>query len=412
MRILFVAQRYHPCVGGVETQTRLVVRELARRGHDLKVVATTLREARLPVRLRVLGDSLLLPDGASYNDEGTPVHVLAPSLWDRLRMLPIAVRAMPFLARQYHILRRLGYPFFRSVFAPKLRPFIAWADVVHSVAGNYLGWTAQEVARALGRPFIVTPYVHPGQYGDGPDDARHWQLADAVLALLETDRKVLIERLRVPAEKVHLYGVVPLLPEQADGAGFRARHGLGKVPLVLFVGRMNDYKGAPALVQAASLVWETRPDVHFVFIGPASEDERRIFTGADARLHYLGRVSDQEKADAYAACDVFCMPSRHEILPAVYLEAWSYGKPVVGGPAPGLWELIEGNQAGIVVAQQPEAIAKGLLQLLQAPDWARHLGENGRRLVQQRYTREALVDTLEQIYSELLVRFASPQITR
>ncbi|SHL05804.1 glycosyltransferase family 4 protein [Rhodothermus profundi] len=400
MRILFVTQRYHPFVGGVETQTRLVVHELARRGHKVQVVATTLRDVRLPVRLRVLGDSLLLPRGQSYKDEGVPVHALTPSVWDRLRMLPIGVRAVPLLARRYHTLRRFGYPFFRRVFAPRLRPFIEWAEVVHSVAGNYLGWTAQEVARALGRPFVVTPYVHPGQYGDGPDDARHWQAADAVLALLETDRKVLVERLGVPPEKVHLYGVVPLLPEQADGAGFRKRHGLGKAPIVLFVGRMNDYKGAPALVQAAPLVWARRPEVHFVFIGPASEEERRIFDGVDARVHYLGRVDEQEKADAYAACDVFCMPSRHEILPAVYLEAWSYGKPVVGGPAPGLRELIEGNEAGIVVAQTPEAIAEGLLHLLQAPEKAHALGENGRRLVQQRYTREALVNVLERIYAD------------
>ncbi|MFO7315317.1 glycosyltransferase family 4 protein [Rhodothermus marinus] len=407
MRILFVAQRYHPFVGGVETQTRLVVHELARRGHEVQVVATTLCEPRLPARLRVLGDSLLLPDGHSYDDERVPVQVLTPDLGDRLRMLPIALRAVPLLARRYHALRRFGYPFFRRVFAPKLQPFVAWADVVHSVAGNYLGWTAQEVARKLGRPFVVTPYVHPGQYGDGPDDARHWQTADAVLALLETDRRVLVERLGVPPEKVHLYGVVPLLPERADGAGFRARHGLGEAPVVLFVGRMNDYKGALALVQAAPLVWAKRPEVHFVFIGPASEDERRIFEGADARIHYLGRVDDQEKADAYAACDVFCMPSRHEILPAVYLEAWSYGKPVVGGPAVGLRELIEGNEAGLVVAQTPEAIAEGLLRLLEQPEQARRFGENGRHLVWQRYTREALVDTLERVYGALLTRATS-----
>lgn len=402
MRILFVTQRYHPYIGGVETQTRLVVHELVRRGHEVQVVATTLREPRLPRRLQVLGDSLLLPRGQSYHDAGVSVHVLTPSLWERLRMLPIAVRAVPLLARRYHALRRWGYPFFRRIFAPKLWPLVEWADVVHSVAGNYLGWTAQEVARQLERPFVVTPYVHPGQYGDGPDDARHWQTADAVLALLETDRQVLTEHLGVPPEKVHSYGVVPLLPEQADGVGFRARHGLGDAPIVLFVGRMNAYKGAPALVQAAPLVWKTKPEVHFVFIGPATEEEQRIFAGVDARVHYLGRVDEQEKADAYAACDVFCMPSRHEILPAVYLEAWCYGKPVVGGPAPGLREVIEGNEAGVVVAQTPEGIAQALQQLLVDSDLRRRLGANGRRLVQRRYTREALGDTLERIYGELL----------
>ena len=91
-------------------------------------------------------------------------------------------------------------------------------------------------------------------------------------------------------------------------------------------------KGAPAILAAAQSVWQKQPEARFVFIGPASPVEQEMFKSCDSRILYLGRVDPQEKADALAACDIFCMPSMSEILPTVYLEAWSLGRP-------GIWQV-------------------------------------------------------------------------
>ena len=106
--------------------------------------------------------------------------------------------------------------------------------------------------------------------------------------------------------------------------------------------------------------------------------------------------------DAYAACDLFCMPSTSEILPTVYLETWSYGKPVVGGKAHGLPELIEGNGAGVTVEQSAPKLAEALAHLLADPAERARLGEAGRRLVETRYSSPAVVGALEALYSTLL----------
>ena len=55
-------------------------------------------------------------------------------------------------------------------------------DVVHSLAGNYLGWAAREAAHERGIPFVSTPFVHPLQWGDGPNDVAYYRQADAVTA--------------------------------------------------------------------------------------------------------------------------------------------------------------------------------------------------------------------------------------
>jgi phosphatidyl-myo-inositol dimannoside synthase len=245
---------------------------------------------------------------------------------------------------------------------------------------------------------VLTPYVHPGFGGDRPQRAALYKTADAVLALLETDRQHLIS-LGVSADKIHLSGVVPLLPAASDPEAFRSDHGLAAAPVVLFVGRIAPHKGYLELLQATDIVWRTRPEVRFIFIGPGEANATGVFEQKnDSRILYLGAVSEQVKGNALAACDILCMPSIAEILPAVYLEAWSYGKPVIGGTAKGLDELIEGNGAGVIAEKEPGVIAQKILMLL-GDDALRHeMGEKGRAMVAKRFSEPALVDAFEATY--------------
>jgi len=401
MRILLVAQSYHPCVGGVETHVRQIAHEMRRLGHCVRVAAGNFGPYRGRRRAAVLHDSLLAEAHSDYDDEGVPVHALTPSATDRLRLLPIAVRALPRLQRYAHGgLKRFGYGWYRGVYLRRLRELASEADVVHSLAGGYLGWTAQEAAASAGVPFVTTPFCHPHQWGDGDLDVKFYCRADAVIGLVQTDRDYLAE-IGVPENKLNVVGVSPDVVSGSSGAQFRSANGLGDAPVVLYVGRMMAQKGAAALLAAAQRVWTSMPEVRFVFIGPASLQESEKFADRDPRVIYLGRVPAETKSEALAACDVFCLPSISEILPTVYLEAWTFGKPVVGGDAPGLRELVEDNRGGLTVSQEPEEIASALLKLLKDPDLRDSLGENGRLLVEERYSVGAVTGSLLAIYRSL-----------
>ena len=95
------------------------------------------------------------------------------------------------------------------------------------------------------------------------------------------------------------------------------------------------------------------------------------------------------------------MPSLSEILPTVYLEAWSFAKPVVGGHAHGLPELVEGNEAGLTASQKPEEIADALTRLLGDARLRSKLGRNGQRLVETQYSVPAVTGALAEIYGQL-----------
>ncbi|MGE0451154.1 MAG: glycosyltransferase family 4 protein [Vicinamibacterales bacterium] len=439
MKILLVSIGYPPHIGGAQTQARFVAQQLSRRHHvEVAAVAFSVHSSvppwlfaardRVVAVLRAIARRTGTYDGAlarrfrrmrefcadfdmylwfkpypDHADGPVKVHSLAPSHLARLPLIVaawIASRDAEPGQRREVFLRA----FFDRLYLPRLRAAMQGQEVVHSLADGYLGWAAEQAARERGLPFVITPYVHPGHHGEDDQNVEFYRRADAVFALLETGQATLA-KLGVPRERLRLSGVVPLLPSSVDPVGFRQREGLGTRPMVLFVGRIMDYKGVHAMLAATAQVWAAVPDAHFCFVGPSERGSHEAITRLDdSRVRYLGVLSEQDKGDALSACDVFCMPSIAEILPAVYLEAWTYGRPVVGGLAHGLRELIEGNDAGVVVSHDPAEVARALVALLTDPVRRRELGENGRALVRRRFTADALTAALESAYVELAGR--------
>ena len=398
MKILLIAQRYPPFVGGVEVHVMQISRAFLTKGHHVSVAAANFSPYTGSKLLAVLFDSLLTPPHDDFDDNGIPVTAICPrTSIDRLMLLPCAIRAIPILRKDFARMQSVAYLFFRALYWKRAVALVSKCDVVHSLANGLLGWLFREAAEACGKPYINTPFVHPGQWGDAAADVRHYKKCDRVIGLVQTDSDYLIS-LGIETRRVATIGVSPDLPTSTNPASFRERHGFGSAPLVVYVGRMMLQKGAAALLDAVATVTQALPDVQFVFIGPGSDEEVRVFDNTPVNVHYLGKVSAQEKADALAACDVFCMPSMSEILPTVYLEAWSLGKPVVGGRAHGLPELIEGNEAGLAAEQNGAAVAAAIISVLTNTEMAQRYGANGKALGAAKHSVRVVTSQLLQLY--------------
>lgn len=398
MNILLIAQRYPPFVGGVEVHVMQISRAFKAAGHHVSVAAANFAPYTGSKRLAVLFDSLLTPPHDDFNDDGIPVTAICPrTMLDKLMLIPCGIRAVPGLRKDFARMQAVAYLFFRALYWKRAIALVRECDVVHSLANGLLGWLFREAAEACGKPYINTPFVHPGQWGDAAADVRHYKKCDRVVGLVQTDSDYLIS-LGIEPRRVATIGVSPDLPSTTNPTSFREKHGFESAPLVVYVGRMMAQKGASAVVAAVDIVTKQVPGVQFVFIGPGSDEEVRVFDNTPANVHYLGKVSAQEKADAVAACDVFCMPSMSEILPTVYLEAWSLGKPVVGGRAHGLPELIQGNDCGIAAEQSGTAVATGIISVLTNTELAVRYGANGKALVAAKYSVPAVTAQLLDLY--------------
>ncbi|MCS6910637.1 MAG: glycosyltransferase family 4 protein [Anaerolineales bacterium] len=403
MNLLFTLTAYPPYLGGAQLHMHQLARQLQAR-HALHVVT----QWDEPRHDWLLGTTLLAPqESRQYEFEGVSVNRITLARAARQRLWPWVLA--------YYPLQRWALPRIAAELAAEIAPFAATADLIHNcrIGREGLSYASFYLARQRDVPFVMTPVHHPW-WGGWLHRYYHklYRAADAVIALTQAEREALIH-LGVVEHKVFVTGHGPVLAAQADGARFRAQYGLGDdEPLVLFVGQKYAYKGLAVLLRAARLVWRRAPETRFVFIGPRTAYSRRLFAAVgDRRVLELDAVDVQTKTDAFAACDVFCLPSTQESFGGVFTEAWSLGKPVVGVDIPAVRALISDGEDGFLVPPRPEALAERLRYLLEHPRLRLALGEAGRRKVEARYTWERLAALTEQVYQHVLTG-ATPERVR
>ncbi|MFE9675356.1 glycosyltransferase family 4 protein [Streptomyces sp. NPDC006259] len=291
---------------------------------------------------------------------------------------------------------------------PAAAPAADRPDVVHAVDSVWPDYprAALRLAQEWGVPFVFTPASAPGVWQDPEAVLDVCRQADAVFVLTEAERRMLGEA-GVDPTALHVVGQGAHLSGTADAAGFRARHGI-EGPLVLFLGRKMRSKGYGLLLEAATTVWRTHPDTRFVFAGPDwDEDCAELFAAhADPRILDLGLIGEGEKADALAACDVFCLPSTVDVFPLVYVEAWASGKPVIGSTFMGGDEVVRHGVDGLISEPDSASVAAAVTRLLDDPGEAAALGAAGRARVDRELGWEAITDRVEDVYDRLIARAA------
>lgn len=392
MDLLLTLTSYVPAIGGAQYHTHYVAAQLAR-ANQVRV-ACLWNETRTDW---LLGTTLRAPSAElRYEIDGVRVRRLGFNPAEKARMAPW----LPV----YFLLTRRAVDALARVIQGKLEQDVADADLVHNarIGRESLSYASYGAARRRGIPFVLTPYHHP-RWSDRWHREYHrlYRLADGLIALTEAEKQALVG-LGVDQARITVTGTGPVLEANADPDAFLARHRLDS-PFVLFVGQKYRYKNLRGLLGAARRVWQTRPEVSFVFIGPRTADSRRLFAGVrDPRILELGAVSLQEKTDAVAACALLCQPSTQESFGAVFIEAWLLGKPVVGSDIPAVREVISSGDDGIVAKPTAESLAEAILYLLNHPAQAREMAERGREKALRRFTWEALARKTEEAYARVL----------
>lgn len=188
------------------------------------------------------------------------------------------------------------------------------------------------------------------------------------------------------------------------------RAGLGipeNAKVVGAIGRLFPQKGYEYLIPAARMILDAHPGTHFLIVGNGSmrdELEARIGNlGMTAHFHFAGLVPPDEVCRYTALMDVLMHLSLHEGLPRAVVQALACGKPAVGFALDGTPEVIIPGETGYLAAPENEAeAAAGVIRILDDPGLAARMGENGRRLVAERFPWQKMADILEDEYRRLL----------
>ncbi len=204
-------------------------------------------------------------------------------------------------------------------------------------------------------------------------------------------------------------GVIDEALNNYNGRNFLARHSLEGSPIILYMGRLNPMKGPQHLLNAAPKIIKQYPHAKLIFIGPEQNGyaawlrETSNMLGISDQVSILEPIYNfKEKMEAYAACDIFTLPSGYEGTSQAIFEAMTQGRAIVATNRGGIPSQIEDGKEGILVKYgDNESFAEAILKLLRDKELASQLGINAKFKVKS-YTYSLLAKDIESIYLHLL----------
>jgi rhamnosyl/mannosyltransferase len=176
-------------------------------------------------------------------------------------------------------------------------------------------------------------------------------------------------------------------------------------PLLLFVGRLNYYKGLKYLIDAMQSV-----DASLMIVGDGERQDaletQAKELGVDDRVMFTGYVSQDRLHNYYEAADVFILPSVEpsEAFGVVQLEAMAYETPVVNTSLPtGVpWVSQDGKTGLTVEPRDSDALAVSINDLLSDHKTRKTYGRRARERVETHFSRERMLSQVESVYASIL----------
>jgi PEP-CTERM/exosortase A-associated glycosyltransferase len=236
--------------------------------------------------------------------------------------------------------------------------------------------------------------------------------AGAVTTICEGLRKDIVDR-GIPAERVTVIPNAVDLdrfagPGVADPALAREL-GLDGGPVLGFIGSFYGYEGLEVLIDALPAILAQEPRARILLAGGGPEEarlrERAAALPQSDRIRFVGRVPHGQVNRYYDLVDVLVYPRLHTrltdlVTPLKPLEAMAMGRLVAASDVGGHVELIRDGETGVLFpAGDPQALARSVLRLIQAPQTWPALKRQARTFVETERSWPVSVDRYRGVYA-------------
>jgi len=367
-RVALVMDWHPESIGGVQAHVRDLAYRLKRRGMEVVVISRKVGvgdvkaledEGHIIVKPIMPIDSILVPPDPSSLEE--------------------AIKGFrPDVVHSHHIFT------LTSLMALKAASKLGIARLItnHTIQ---VGYEREELWR-------VISFLLPTRYY-----LRHAQLVVSVSRAADKLVKAIIGD-AVPRR---------VIPNAVDTERFTPPEREPEEPVVLFVGRLVYRKGPHVLIRAFRHVADEVPDARLVIVGRGSMEPllKALISrlGLAGKVELAGAVSEAEKPLYYRSSWITAVPSiLNESFGIVALEAMASGRPVVATRHGGLAEVVEHGRTGLLVKPgDHRELANAIIELLQDKGLRRSMGAEARRVVEERYSWDVVLDAITGTYEEL-----------
>lgn len=175
--------------------------------------------------------------------------------------------------------------------------------------------------------------------------------------------------------------------------------------LVGFVGRLDEQKGIPTLLEAMNIVSKKNPRVKLILAGEGNLRESIQRFSVQNRLEQnLYLAGFREDIPAFLkAVDFAVVPSYWEGFCYSALEAMAAGKAVVGSRTSSIPELVADHDTGILVApHSPEELANAIINLSENPSLQKTMGDRGRSRAGELFQFSTMLEKTEALFREVV----------
>ena len=180
------------------------------------------------------------------------------------------------------------------------------------------------------------------------------------------------------------------------------------VPIIILPARMLWDKGVAEFVKAAQSIKEKGFKAEFVLVGdidrhnPASVSQSQIDEWVSLKI--VNHISRQEDmASVYSETTITCLPSYHEGLPKVLLEAASCARPIVAFDVAGAREIVKDRENGFLVPfKDQNSLEKALIALITNRELCEKMGCAGRELVEAEFSDKYINCQTFDVWDEVL----------
>ena len=371
MKIGLVCPYIYPASGGVAQHVQYLYQNLRQRGHDVRILTASHGPQRSSE-----GDIIRLGVGFSV-----PINASVGTLTFSPRYLG-QIGAM--LERE-----RFDVLHFHEPFVPFLSLFLLRESTSVNVATfhAYAGFSPS--------------YEFGSRALRGHAQRLHGRIAVSAAARHFIDRFFPGDYKVIPngVDVGRFAGAVPIARWQ-DGT-----------PNVLFVGRHEPRKGLLDLLKAHRILRRTGSDSRLLVVGsgPQEREARRyVATRGLNGVEFLGRVSDDEKAQLYRTADVYASPATGgESFGIVLLEAMAAGTPIVASDIHGYKGVVRRGREGLLVPpRQPRELAIALDTLLSDPALREQMGAAGQARAEE-FSWPRVTAKVEDYYGFVIRRLAA-----
>ncbi len=307
---------------------------------------------------------------------------------DVLLLLPERQSA-PFAARVDRTVR------FQPFHKPRLRQPLQQIQTIASLFGSLREFKPDVVHFQhwhlwfnLALPFVRQPLVlsihdpthHAGDRGAEKTPQAIMNLgyrrADQVIVHSRDVRERVMAEVGIHAERIHI------IPHIALGEETAASETAEDESLVLFFGRIWEYKGLEYLIRAEPLITNEIPNARILIAGEGEDlaKYRRLMAHPERFIVHNEYIPDEQRAEYFRRASVVVLPYIEASQSGVIPVAYTFRKPVIATTVGGLPEMVEDGKTGCLIPTRDEkALADSVVRLLRDPDLRHSMGVNGKR---------------------------------